>query len=332
MRGAARPTPLDGGWERPGRNPAIGSLIIVLVLGSIYFVAGNAAVIAVFAAKAIAGLARTGTVDFLGGAAGSADFAENLKAVYAANRVWILAVTAAFQYLVFLIAGLAVSKRSFSSDVAAYMGFRRVPVAGLFAGLACAALVLPVVDAISRLTDALFPVFSRYSSLNAELYRWNGPFEAAFVFFSISLTPAICEETVFRGLLQRGLQRRMGFPWSFVCSGIVFAVFHQSALSTPALIPVGILLGFLYWAFDSLWAGIAMHAAYNGAILLVSNEAVDLSFMMDGDYFRWPVWIAGAVGLAALCFLIGKRALAAKGGAPGDGGVAVPPQEAASAP
>lgn len=313
---------LDGSWEKPGRNPAIGSLIIVLVLGSIYFLAGNLAVLGVFAARFLSSAIGSGPqalLEAMGGRSGG-DFAENMRSFYAENRIWILAVTDVCQFSIFLLAGLLVSKRSFSSDVASYSGYRRAPIAGILVGLAGAILILPVVDAISRFTDSFFPTFSRYNELNAELYRWNGPVEAAMVFFSVALTPAVCEEAIFRGIFQRGLQRRLAFPWSFVCSGIVFAIFHQSALSTPALVPVGMLLGFLYWAYDSIWVGMALHAAYNGIILIVSSKAVDVSAIMDGNYFRWPIWIAGACGLAILCFLTGRRALARKGGMPIDGG------------
>jgi len=97
-------------------------------------------------------------------------------------------------------------------------------------------------------------------------------------------------------------------------------------LATPALIPVGILLGFLYWAFDSIWAGMAMHATYNGIILLLTNKSLRLpSFLGNGNYLSYPVWILGACGLALLCYAVGKRSLRKKGTAASDGGISAAP-------
>ncbi len=324
---------LDGSWERAERNPALGVIILVLLLGSLYYLLGNLSSLIIMVIKALPSLGKQGSDyrEFLRAFApnlGGGDYLENLKETYARNRTLILGVTVCSQFLLFLAPSLYFGRRWFSSQVASYMGYRRAPLFGVVAGLAAAILVLPLVDAISRLTDSLFPQFTKLNEAAAVLYRWDSPLEAIFVFFSISITPAICEEALFRGIFQRGLQRRLAFPWSFIVSGITFAFFHQSALSLAALIPVGILLGFLYWAYDSIWVGMALHALYNGAILLLVNGRLVLpSILMDGDYFSPPVWIISSLALGALCVLIARAALKRRGKNPQDGGT-IPSQEA----
>jgi len=316
---------LNGSWEKVGRNPAIASLIIVLVLGSIYFMAGNVASIGIIVARAVIAARKGGVAQFMGGlgnSPSSGDWLESLRKSYAENRTWILALTDACQYIFFLLAGSLLVRKWFSTDLAKYSRYTRPSPFGILAGVAGAILILPVVDAISWVVDSFFPSLTKFNEVASALYQWDTPLEAAFVFFSISITPAICEEFIFRGVFQRGLQRRLRFPWSFICSGTVFAIFHQSPLATPALIPVGILLGFLYWAFDSIWAGMAMHATYNGIILLLTNKALPLpGFMENGNYLSWPVWITGACGLALLCYAVGKRGLTMKGKAARDDGL-----------
>lgn len=320
---------LNGSWEKAGRNPAIASLIIVLVLGSIYFMAGNIVSIGLILARALDAAAKGGVSHFTGGFGGSpagGDWLERLRKSYEENRTWILGLTDACQFLFFLLAGSMIVRAWFSSDLAEYARYKRPPVQAILAGIVGAVLILPVVDAISWAVDSLFPGFTKFNEVAAALYQWKSPLEAVFVFFSISITPAICEEFIFRGVFQRGLQRRLAFPWSFIWSGTVFAIFHQSPLATPALIPVGVMLGFLYWAFDSIWAGMAMHATYNGIILLLTNKALPLpSIMANGNYLRWPAWLIGACGLAVLCYFIGKRGLARKGREARDDGLPADP-------
>jgi membrane protease YdiL (CAAX protease family) len=313
---------LDGSWEKSGRNPALASVIIVLTLGSLYFLAGNLASVAVMAARAWGSAAAGNFSGFGGMFSPGGDFLENMKRSYAENRGWILALTSVCQFAIFLGAGFGLSKKWFSSDVAAYSGYSKASARDIILGVAAAVLVLPVVDSISRVTDSFFPTFTKLGEATAVLYQWDSPIGAVFTFFCISATPAICEEAFFRGVFQRGLQRKLRFPWSFLVSGVVFAFYHQSALSIPALIPVGVLLGFLYWSFDSIWPGMALHATYNGLILLLSNQALPLpAFMANGNYFSWPVWAAGVLGLAGLCVYVGAEALKRKGRAALDGGL-----------
>jgi membrane protease YdiL (CAAX protease family) len=307
---------LDGSWEKPGRNPALGSLIIVIVFGSLYFLLGNISVTAGMLARMLPGL-LTGR----GAASSASNLAETIRSFYADNRDWILIVTDACQWLLLFLAGLIAIRRSFSRNVWTYAGYASAPAGMILLGALGAVLILPAADLVSRLTDAAFPSLKEWESASASLYSWSSPAEAVLVFLSISLTPAVCEELLFRGLFQRGLQRRLAFPWSAIVSGTVFALYHQSPMGLPALVPVGLFLGILYWASGSIWPGMAFHAIYNALVLLLVNDVLPLpSWISSGDYLAWPTYALGIPGLILVGALLCRIGLARNGSRPADGG------------
>ena len=98
----------------------------------------------------------------------------------------------------------------------------------------------------------------------------------------VGLAPVI-EETVFRGLLLRTFQRRLGFWLAALASSLIFAGFHLYEVSTLAgaavLCAVTFALGLtncmLVWWSGRLFAGIVVHMVFNAlalTVLIVRNS------------------------------------------------------------
>jgi membrane protease YdiL (CAAX protease family) len=81
----------------------------------------------------------------------------------------------------------------------------------------------------------------------------------------VSATSAgICEETGFRGYMQRPIERRHGAPIAIVVSSLLFTLLHlNKTWATLGMVPIvflaGILLGLLAWSAGSLVPGIIGH-------------------------------------------------------------------------
>jgi len=73
----------------------------------------------------------------------------------------------------------------------------------------------------------------------------------------------IVEEIFYRGLLLRGLERRLGTSWAVVLSSLIFAVSHFELLPFPALFIFGAGVGILAVRTGRLGPGIVAHFAYN---------------------------------------------------------------------
>ncbi|WP_035357353.1 CPBP family intramembrane glutamic endopeptidase [Edaphobacter aggregans] len=81
----------------------------------------------------------------------------------------------------------------------------------------------------------------------------------------VSATSAgICEETGFRGYMQRPIEQRHGAPVAILISSLFFMALHlNKAWVTPGMVPVvfgaGVLLGLLAWSSGSLIPGMIGH-------------------------------------------------------------------------
>jgi membrane protease YdiL (CAAX protease family) len=81
----------------------------------------------------------------------------------------------------------------------------------------------------------------------------------------VSATSAgICEETGFRGYMQRPIEQRHGAPIAIVVSSLLFTLLHlNKTWATLGMVPIvflaGILLGLLAWSAGSLIPGMIGH-------------------------------------------------------------------------
>jgi membrane protease YdiL (CAAX protease family) len=113
----------------------------------------------------------------------------------------------------------------------------------------------------------------------------------------------LCEETLFRGLVFRGLARRSGPLLPLVLTTVLFAAMHGTWVQFALMLVLGFYFGLLRWLTGSLWAGILAHAANNFAVLILSAQ-----YGPEVDAIRGPWWVyplsaivfAGAMMLLAL--------------------------------
>ena len=126
-----------------------------------------------------------------------------------------------------------------------------------------------------------------------------------FNLFTLAVTPAICEELLFRGYVQRQAERSLGVLWGIVFSGVVFGFYHLSLLQALPLSVLGIYLAYLAWRTGSLWIPIAAHFTNNALAVAMGAYAaarpdVDLS---DIETMHIP-WYWVVLGLAVFALVI----------------------------
>ncbi|EMA41985.1 CPBP family intramembrane glutamic endopeptidase [Halococcus hamelinensis] len=119
-----------------------------------------------------------------------------------------------------------------------------------------------------------------------------------------SLWFAVIEEIIYRGVLLRVVEERLGTWVALVGSSLAFAAFHfvvtpNATLWTAGSIFVaGLMLGGAYVYTRRLWFPIALHAAWNftqGAVfgIAVSGNQVanDVSLLVGET--SGPTWLSG---------------------------------------
>jgi sodium transport system permease protein len=113
----------------------------------------------------------------------------------------------------------------------------------------------------------------------------------------MAVSPAICEEALFRGPILRGLRTRLPPVGAAVVTGLLFGVFHLDAwrLIPTALLGVG--LSAIALATDSIAPAMLAHFINNTCLVLLARaHADDLSVL--------PARAQAAVFLAAVATLI----------------------------
>jgi membrane protease YdiL (CAAX protease family) len=161
-----------------------------------------------------------------------------------------------------------------------YLKLNRISLPGILAGIVSGVFLVSVSSFLSYYIYLLFPVLKELSAVSEVLFHAGNPAEWIFIILVIGVTPAVCEEILFRGYLQGTLERKMREPWIYLFSGILFALYHKSNLSLLSLIAVGVYLGFLYHRFQSLYATMALHFTYNSLIVFLTNKPI-LPVMFD---------------------------------------------------
>lgn len=125
----------------------------------------------------------------------------------------------------------------------------------------------------------------------------GGELNVVFLFIALALTPAICEELLFRGYLQRQVERGWGTVASIVLVGILFGLYHLRLSQVIPLSLLGIYMGFAVWATGSLWSGVLVHLLNNGLAVVASAVAQDQGVDMEALEDAGVPWYVGVGGL-----------------------------------
>ena len=87
----------------------------------------------------------------------------------------------------------------------------------------------------------------------------------------LAIVPALCEEVLFRGYVQRQAERGLGGRGGILLSGILFGLFHLRLSQVLPLCVLGFYLAYLVWRTGSLWPAVVVHFANNAFAVLAGS-------------------------------------------------------------
>lgn len=96
------------------------------------------------------------------------------------------------------------------------------------------------------------------------------------VLLTLAVTPAICEEVLFRGFVLSSLHKKSA-TWAIVLSALLFGLMHvltANVLAIERFLPttfMGLILGWLAIRTASIWPGMLLHVLHNGLLLCMSH-------------------------------------------------------------
>lgn len=85
----------------------------------------------------------------------------------------------------------------------------------------------------------------------------------------IGVAAAVCEEVLFRGILQ-GSMEKLGKAGMFIIVSILFAAFHFNIEHFLGVFVLSLLIGFIVYRTNSLYMGMLAHFTNNAAAVVIS--------------------------------------------------------------
>lgn len=165
-----------------------------------------------------------------------------------------------------------------NSDWRTYLGWSPAP-GGQLTGLALLlmSVSIPLVLFSFQINKAL-PLPEAFRLMEEQtnealkgLLVMDTPLELFANIVIIALLPAIGEELIFRGLLQKQLMRRIPNPWMALLLGAtIFSFIHFQFEGFLPRVVLGVLLGWLYWRTGNFWVPVVAHF-FNNAIQVLGQ-------------------------------------------------------------
>lgn len=209
--------------------------------------------------------------------------------------------------------------RLHSSTWPAFLRLRGIDTRFVLLSLMGLLAIIPVVQVLGSWSDLLpWPDSIRaFEQQQMDLIEriLMRDFPLAFSISMLALTPAICEEVLFRGYVQRQAERSLGIFWGIAFSGIVFGLYHLRLTQALPLSVLGIFLAWITWRSGSLIPAILVHLANNAFAAILGKMSATGRLEADLETFEMPMSIFFVSLVILVVVILAMNRLPTHGGA-----------------
>ena len=127
-------------------------------------------------------------------------------------------------------------------------------------------------DTIRKFLDELDKLVE---SAYGNLLEAHSFFEGSFIVFVVAAIPALCEETFFRGFVQKSLEQRLKPYWAIIITSLFFGLYHFNPYGLISLMALGAYFGFAAYTSSSIFIPMILH--------FINNFFAVITFLLIGD-------------------------------------------------
>jgi ABC-type Na+ efflux pump permease subunit/membrane protease YdiL (CAAX protease family) len=120
----------------------------------------------------------------------------------------------------------------------------------------------------------------------------------------VAVSPAVCEEALFRGPILRGLLTRLSPLGAALVTGLLFGLFHANLWKFIPSTVLGIGLSVIALASDSIVPAMVAHFVNNACLLLLVNRGLDAS--EAGTRPKVVLLVVGLAGITGAALLLAR--------------------------
>ena len=125
----------------------------------------------------------------------------------------------------------------------------------------------------------------------------------------LAITPAVCEEMFFRGVLQKFFVDNIRNKHiAILLTAFIFSAIHMQFSGLLPRFILGAVLGYLFYSSGSLWLSIVAHATNNALVVIAAFFfGAEVSASPDLSTYANPWWICAIVAGLAIAFFAGRK-------------------------
>src|ERR1035437_1302169 len=137
------------------------------------------------------------------------------------------------------------------------------------------------------------------------LIKPNSVPEAGLIILIVAIVPAICEETMFRGFVQRSFEFKMKPFKAALLTAIFFGLYHFNPYGLFALIALGLYLGYASYSSNSIILAMFLHFLNNFSAIIIYFAAGNKEMLDNAPVTAADAKMALVVFLALLLLFAG---------------------------
>jgi len=175
-------------------------------------------------------------------------------------------------------------------------------VASIIAAPACLLLVMQ----FAVLQNKVLPQPEGFEFLMEQLFGMgDSSWGLLALILLIGMSPAICEEALFRGVLLSGLRNKLPAWGTVLAVGLLFGAFHLSIYRFVPTATIGILLTYLVLRSGSILPGVIGHFVSNSISVLLATERLPSGVIeyVKADNFEQTGFPGWCIALAVVVVL-----------------------------